>query len=112
MTKFWDKLCGKISRENRSGRIIMLWIDECHLDYPCSTIELAKLGEINQTNIQDWINQYGGLYPFLNNLSTCNFVSDNLNWDWNDPWLILNNICQKFKSDGITDLQGLWKWTL
>jgi hypothetical protein len=84
-TKFWGKLCRKISRENRSGRIIMLWIDECHLDYPCGTIELAKLGEINQTNIQDWINEYGGLYPFLNNLSACNFVSDDLNWDWNDP---------------------------
>jgi hypothetical protein len=112
MTKFWNELCEKISRENRSGRIIMLWVDERHLDYPCSAVELSELKEINQINIQDWINEYGGLYPFLNNLSTCNFISDDLDWGWNDPWLILNNICQKFKLDGITDLQKLWRWTL
>jgi hypothetical protein len=111
MTKFWNELCKKISSENRSGRIIMLWVDERHLDYPCSAVELSELKEINQINIQDWINEYGGLYPFLNNLSTCNFISDDLDWGWNDPWLILNNICQKFKLDGITDLQKLWKWT-
>jgi inactive STAND len=109
MTKFWDKLCEKISGENRSGRIIMFWVDERHLSYPCSIIELAELEEINQTNITEWINEYSGLYPFLNNLSKCDFVDDDLDWDWSDPWLILNNICQKFKLDGITDLQSLWE---
>jgi hypothetical protein len=106
---FWHELCKKISKGNRSGRIIMFWVDERHLDYPCSVIELDELSEINQKNIEEWINEYSGLYPFLNNLSKCNFVDDDLDWDWSDPWLILNNICQKFKLDGITDLQNLWE---
>jgi uncharacterized protein YehS (DUF1456 family) len=112
MTRFWSDLCHKSFEENRVGRVILIWMDDCLLDYSCSIVELEELVEIDQKNINDWINEYGGLYPFLNNLSTCDFASDRLNWDWNDPWLILNNICRKFELNGITDLQVLWEGNL
>jgi inactive STAND len=108
MTKFWGNLCSKASEENRLGRVIMFWIDECLLDYECSIVELEELKEIHQVGVEQWINEYSGLYPFLSNISTGDFMSNPC--DWKDPFLILDGICNQLKIDkGIVNIQSLWE---
>jgi inactive STAND len=108
MTKFWSNLCSKASEENRLGRVIMFWIDECLLDYQCSIVKLEELKEIHQIGVEQWINEYSGLYPFLSNISTGDFMSNPC--DWKDPFLILDGICNQLKIDkGIVNIQSLWE---
>lgn len=108
MTKFWTNLCTKTHEKNRLGRVVLFWVDECLLDYQCSIIKLDELREINQLTIEQWINEYSGLYPFLSNISICSFLSDSC--DWKDPLLILDVICNQLKiNKGIVNIQSLWE---
>jgi transposase len=117
ITEFWEPLCEKISKRRRTGRVIMFWVDECHVYHDCNNItKLHELTEISQLDIEKWMNKYScnRVYKtcvFPDNLLNSNF-SNGL-WDWHDPWLILDSICREFKlENGITDIESLWKWKL
>lgn len=112
---FWEPLCKKISNQRRT-RVIMFWVDEC---YPCydsdDIIKLNELTEISQVDVERWINRYSCDNQYRSCLFSDHLLEYNFSnrvWDWQDPVLVLDNICQEFKLTGVADIEKLWEWTL
>lgn len=115
---FWQVINDDISTQTK---IIMFWVDECH---PCEVSNgimnlalLDPLDKITLTDIQRWAekNRRFNMFPktlLPENLCPEKMIQDTLlksNWDWHDPWQILDNICKKFNLNGMTDIESLWK---
>jgi hypothetical protein len=116
LEKFWQPIDNNISARSGRSKIIMFWVDECH---PCDRSAsianlhlLDSLNEIAQEDVQRWlIQQHRMINCFPEDLTREKYL--NFNWDWKDPWLVIDNICREFKlKNGVTDIENLWEWKL
>jgi hypothetical protein len=110
LKELWEPLNLRLAGTGQS-RIIMFWVDNWHPDYPYDGIvnlyKLAKLEEINQSDIDEWLYKYEYSHPFLQQLRYTNLGESN--GDWRDPWLILDRICKALDvKDGIEEIKTLW----
>ena len=95
-------------------KIIVFYVGSWHRDYApeglVNLCKLAKLEEINQGDINRWLDNYEYFHPFLGVLRSEQLGDSNGNWT--DPWLILDNICTQLGvNGGIEEIKTLWEWT-